>query len=475
MARPHFPLPAFAKEFLREAPLPFTKCVVVLFHGWLSRNQRSLRTLATKDIRDFLERPPGKALSRDTAMNYLGQLRRYLKWLEERGLSGPIHLGELSRGYYQPCQQQRERKPVPDELRRYLEFIAPTRRPGTVEGCRSTLRLFHEWLEKPGAKLGDVDRPRCLGWFQHLHDAGLHPSTRESRIACLRKYLDWLWEEGAIKLPGRELIRAADFPRKPDYLPRPLPTETDMQLQSRLRDSNSSLALGLFLMRRTGLRIGELRHLDRECVRDDHNGKHFLKVPLGKLHNERLVPLDEAAFVVVTELKRRAPETSAWLLENPWGRPVRAKAYNDVLMKLAGDLPVTPGRLTSHRLRHSFATSLLSGGMSLMGIMKLLGHRDYRMTLRYTRISDETLGREYFESLTRIAERYELFRSESSGDQRPPPQDDPKQFLQDAIRWVNKNLCGGPCSRESKLLARRLEAARDELGRLRVTAPTPKK
>ena len=421
-----------------------------------------------------MKRPDGQALSRDTAMQHPGQLRRYLKWLEGRGLSGPVHLGEILRGYYQPHQQKSERKPVPEKVRRYLEFIAPTRRPGTVDGCRHTLRQFHEWLEKQGAKLGDVDRPGCLAWFQYLHDAGLSPSTRVSRIACLRKYLDWLWGEGVLKLPGRQLIQAADFPKMPDYLPRPLSAETDKQLQSRLRDSNSSLALGLYLMRRTGLRIGELRHLERECVRADHDGKHFLKVPLGKLHNERLVPLDELALVAVTELQRRAPETSPWLLENPWGRPFRAKAYNGVLLKLAGDLPVS-GRLTPHRLRHTFATSLLNGGMSLLGIMKLLGHRDYRMTLRYTRISDETLGREYFESLTRIAERYELFRPESSGEDQLPPQGDPKQLLQDAIRWVHKHLSSGPFRRESKLLARRLEASRDELQRLRNTVPTPQK
>jgi hypothetical protein len=30
--------------------------------------------------------------------------------------------------------------------------------------------------------------------------------------------------------------------------------------------------------------------------------------------------------------------------------------------------------------------------MSLLGIMKLLGHRDQRMTLRYTQIADDTVG-----------------------------------------------------------------------------------
>lgn len=111
--------------------------------------------------------------------------------------------------------------------------------------------------------------------------------------------------------------------------------------------------------------------------------------------------------------------------------------------------------------------------MSLPAIMKLLGHRDYKMTLRYTQISDETLGREYFESLTRIAERYELPCPERSGDQHPS-RTDPKRLLQDTIRWVTKNLSHGPLHVEAKLLVRRLEGARHELQRLRKITPTPK-
>jgi hypothetical protein len=37
----------------------------------------------------------------------------------------------------------------------------------------------------------------------------------------------------------------------------------------------------------------------------------------------------------------------------------------------------------------------MNGGMSLPGITKLLGHRDHRMTLRYTKIADATVHCEY--------------------------------------------------------------------------------
>ena len=73
----------------------------------------------------------------------------------------------------------------------------------------------------------------------------------------------------------------------------------------------------------------------------------------------------------------------------------------------------------------------------LMGIMRLLGHRDQRMTLRYTRIADETVGREYFEALSRISERYQLQATPSA----PTGEVDPDELLRNAICWVEKHLC----------------------------------
>lgn len=101
--------------------------------------------------------------------------------------------------------------------------------------------------------------------------------------------------------------------------------------------------------------------------------------------------------------------------------------------------------------------------------MKLLGHRDFRMTLRYTQIVDETVGREYFEAMSRIAERYQL----RSGDPTDVVDRDPVALVQSLISWITKNLCKeGPSGHKARLLARRLEQARDDLSELRLTAPT---
>ena len=45
--------------------------------------------------------------------------------------------------------------------------------------------------------------------------------------------------------------------------------------------------------------------------------------------------------------------------------------------------------------RHAFATEMLRLGVSLPALMKLLGHNDIRMTLRYLEVTQPDLRREF--------------------------------------------------------------------------------
>jgi len=48
--------------------------------------------------------------------------------------------------------------------------------------------------------------------------------------------------------------------------------------------------------------------------------------------------------------------------------------------------------VTPHTLRHSFATHLLEGGVSILNIQKLLGHKNLKTTTVYTHIADPDMS-----------------------------------------------------------------------------------
>jgi hypothetical protein len=52
-------------------------------------------------------------------------------------------------------------------------------------------------------------------------------------------------------------------------------------------------------------------------------------------------------------------------------------------------------RLVPHQNRHTYATEMLRAGVSLPGLMELLGHASPEMTLRYLEITQPDLQREY--------------------------------------------------------------------------------
>src|SRR4029077_4511908 len=54
--------------------------------------------------------------------------------------------------------------------------------------------------------------------------------------------------------------------------------------------------------------------------------------------------------------------------------------------------------VTPPRRRHSFATEMLRLGVSLPALMKLLGHKDIRMTLRYVEVTQQDLQREFHQA-----------------------------------------------------------------------------
>jgi site-specific recombinase XerD len=409
------PLPEFAREYLRLQPLAAVS--VQRFHAWLRASHRPLKQLEHRELAQFLATLAAQPLSKATRALHLRRTRHYLEWLRGRQL--------LRAPTPSPVP------PLPELPSRFIQALTPTHKPSTLNGYRSTLRRFHGWLSARSLAPRLLTRNHIESWLQEQHQRGLHANTRLHAIQHVRHYLRWLEDHDELSSPADALLRGKDLPKLPLYLPRPIPPDIDRILQKRLRSSRDRFQLGLLLMRNTGLRIGELRMLHHRCVRVDPRGNHFLKVPLGKLDNERLVPLDSPTLRLLRRLQRLGEGHRRFLFERN-GKPIRFEVFNLALKTACRGLS-TPEPITSHRLRHTYATTLLAGGMSLVALMRLLGHRDYRMTLRYAAITDETVLTEFNNALLANARRYVPDPSSA-----PLAKIDPLAHLLDVVRYVQK-------------------------------------
>jgi site-specific recombinase XerD len=417
-------------------------------HRWMLNESIELQQLRPEHIERFLACPFRRPVKIGTRYTYKSEIAKYLAWLIEHGY--------VSRRRWKNFVYDRHPvRPFPEPARTFFQGFESSLSRSTCISRRTNLRRFHNWLDAQQITLRDLRRAHIERWLKSLKDEGLHPATRAKKIIEIRLYLRWLHERGDISLAADELLRREDAPKLPNYLPRPLPPDVDAELQRRLRGSDCRYKLGLALMRRTGIRCGELRGLEYGCIRIDHAGNKFLKVPLGKLNNERLVPIDEGTVELITVLQRLEPHPRKFLLAQRSGKKTHYRFIREALIDAAADLD-GHGKITPHRLRHTFASSLLNGGMSLVGLMRLLGHRSISMTLRYAAITTDTMGTEYFEALGKIEKRYEIVRDLPAAAER-----DPIRMLVDVARWLTASAGRNRADKHrARVLAKRLDRIR---------------
>ena len=124
--------------------------------------------------------------------------------------------------------------------------------------------------------------------------------------------------------------------------------------------------------------------------------------PLGKLHNERTVPLHPMLVGLINDYRAwRGPTTTGLLVERNDHQPFDRRTIHRYVVAVGRRAGI--GHVHPHALRHTLATQCINRGMSLEAIAALLGHRSPRMTLVYARISDTTVAEQYF-TATRAVE-----------------------------------------------------------------------
>jgi len=289
-----------------------------------------------------------------------------------------------------------------------------------------TIRNFLNFLDAQYPQVQSLHQlrrdPHILAWFASLrsHQPPLATITYTIRLYHLRRMLEELaWTEDLLGLT--RLVFRQDTPRSEHYLPRPLTADQDRSIQQELlrRDDRNSNAF--LLLRHTGMRIGECADLSFDCLRLVGPEDWAIHVPLGKLKTERLVPVDSFVCRLVHRLRLLRSQdplpADGFLLTRPSGRYALIRK----LRTFWRDLVTTVGiakRIVPHQLRHSFGTEMVRAGVSLLAVMKLLGHLKPEMTMLYVEMSLLDLQREF--NLARSQPRHLLPASRLPASIRSP-------------------------------------------------------
>ncbi|MFC1943819.1 tyrosine-type recombinase/integrase, partial [Chloroflexota bacterium] len=351
-------------------------------------------------------------------------------------------------------------------VRRYLQQMGLSLRPESAYQEKTRLFRFFSWLASTNPEITRIEHiQRChieafkeyIRWAPLQHKSNspgdvLCSSTRYHFLSALYYFFirisEWQWPEA----PKRVLIFPGDFP----IIDKPSPKFLDEISAARFLEAARNhpdlftRLCGVTLIL-TGMRQGEFLNLTADCV-VQIGENYWLRVPLGKMHNDRYIPLHPEVKELLDEwIAQSSPKEPYDFLFTLHGyRLGRGKVA--LAVERIGKAAGIKEHIAPHRLRHTLATLAINRGMPLESIAALLGHRSLSMTMVYARIGNRTVQQEYSQVSQHLEE---LSRAvvPDPGELTLVEGNQMKRLRQDHWRMLGNGYCtrpdGVPCEYET--------------------------
>lgn len=223
-----------------------------------------------------------------------------------------------------------------------------------------------------------LNKDQLQAYLYHLaYERNLAPSTCNVAINALRSYYHLVED-----VPRDSLSLMLPRPRTGWRLPEVLSTEEVERLIANASQPHHRMIL--MIAYGTGMRLSEIMNLRARHIDSD---RMQIRVEAGKGNKDRYTLLSE---VLLAELRLHweRHKCTDWLFPAKEGYGPACPASGQYAFKVAAKRAGITKEGSIHLLRHSFATHLLEGGMSLVVIQRLLGHADLHTTARYLHVTN---------------------------------------------------------------------------------------
>ncbi len=198
---------------------------------------------------------------------------------------------------------------------------------------------------------------------------------------CLRSAEDWL---GMEKLPKIKMLTVP--PLEHDFF-------TEEECRKLLAQMNGLWHDIVLTALKTGMRVGELQALRWKDVQLE-NRTLVVRYSLCHITRQLVAPKSNKTRVVpltddIYEMLSQAEAKTTFVFATDKGHCFNGKTLNSEIGRACKRAGLR--KMTSHHMRHTYASHLALAGAPLMIVQRLLGHSSIHITMRYAHLTKSSL------------------------------------------------------------------------------------
>ncbi|WP_409340254.1 tyrosine-type recombinase/integrase [Paenibacillus sp. MBLB4367] len=285
-----------------------------------------------------------------------------------------------------------------------------------LEKYENELRLFSMWMKNRGmtkasqhaymsdahrflhtvypSELKRIGKVEMMDYLSQSRERGAGDESRNRKLAAIRAFYKALMELEILQTNPAAMIAKSkqEKNRIPVYLEEDQLEVLFESIEGKYRTRNMAI---LCLMTYAGLRVGEIHRLNMQDLTQD-GSIHVL----GKGRKWRVIPLPDVLHALLRQsleerLEPYKGKEEAFFVSQ-FGRRLSIRMVQtiaeDMFAKLKAKLPFLHAKkLSSHKLRHSFATMQIRSGTDIRTLQELLGHTSIETTQIYTHVDNKQL------------------------------------------------------------------------------------
>ena len=282
------------------------------------------------------------------------------------------------------------------DLRMFLRFVRLMRNDMPIKTCLDDIPI----KDIDVAFLRDIRTSDVFDFLSYLAndralnpdspapDYGISPAARARKLSAIKSFYKYLTVR--TKLLQENPVADIEYPKLRKSLPKYLTMQQAAALLQAVEGPNQVRDYAiLMIFLNCGIRRSELVGLNLSDVYEDR-----LRV-VGKGNKERIVyfgtPCRKAIDAYLVERKKKILTDNRALFGSRNGNRISVTAVHRLVEKALKQAGLDATQFSAHKLRHTAATMMLSGGVDVKTVQEVLGHENLNTTQIYTHIESTEL------------------------------------------------------------------------------------